>query len=358
MKILLTANDITIGGGLERVVCNLANAFNELGFNVEILSFYNSGGGGCKFDLDSNIKLTFYEAKFNVHSKNFILKAFTKTIYRLFVAARLKALYKDKDFIIHNCYFYPLFKNKKTKYIKIKHSDFKNTYTYKDKIFDALVVISLKEMQLWQKKFNNVYYIPNFMPTLAKQETNTRTKTLLSIGRMSEDDIKGFARLIEIWSLLSGEKDFKEWKLVIVGEGEFKPKLEALIKQKGLSNCILKPFTKNIKEEYLNASIYCLSSYKEGLPTVLLEACSFALPCVAFDILTGPSDIIVDGKSGFLILDGDLKTYANKLKLLMSDESLRKNFGQNARQIVSEKFSKLKILEKWLELFKLLQNKA
>jgi len=354
MKILLTANDITIGGGVERVVCNLANAFNTLGFDVEILSFYKSGE--CKFDLDSNIKLSFYEAKFDVHSKNFIVKTFTKIIYRLFVAARLKKLYKDKDFIIYNCYFYPFFKNKKQKHIKIKHSHFKNTYTYKDKLFDALVVLSLKEISLWKKKFKDVYYIPNFLPTLAKEQANLHSKRVLSIGRMGKDDNKGFARLLEIWSLLKTEENFKEWQLVIVGEGEFKEELQSLIKKKGLENCILKPFTKNIKRRYLNASIYTLSSYKEGFPMVLLEASSFALPCLSFDINTGPSDIIVDGKSGFLILDGDLKAYADKLKLLMGDYDLRKSFGDFAQQSISERFSKDKVLKKWLELFKLLQN--
>lgn len=355
MKILLTANDITIGGGVERVVCNLANAFNALGFDVEILSFYSSGGG-CKFDLDSNVKLSFYKAKFDIHTKNFILKAFTKIIYRLFVAARLKKLYKDKDFIIYNCYFYPFFKNKNTKHIRIKHSHFKNTYTYKDKLFDALVVISLREISLWREKFKSVYYIPNFIPTLAKEQANLHSKTILSIGRMGKDDEKGFARLLELWSLLSEEENFKEWQLVIIGEGEFKKSLESLIKQKGLLNVRLKPFTKNIKEEYLNASIYALSSYKEGLPTVLLEASSFGLPCIAFDINTGPSDIIVDGKSGFLILDGDLMAYADKLKRLMNDYNLRKSFGEFAKQNISEKFSKDKVLQNWLELFKLLQN--
>lgn len=40
MKILITTNDITSGGGVERVVYNLANTFDESGFDVEILSFY------------------------------------------------------------------------------------------------------------------------------------------------------------------------------------------------------------------------------------------------------------------------------------------------------------------------------
>ena len=43
---------------------------------------------------------------------------------------------------------------------------------------------------------------------------------------------------------------------------------------------------------------------------VLLEASSYGMPCVSFDILTGPSDIIEDGKSGFLVADNDLSAYA------------------------------------------------
>lgn len=49
MKILITANDITIGGGVERVVCNLANAFDKSGFEVEILSFYKTTKNALTF---------------------------------------------------------------------------------------------------------------------------------------------------------------------------------------------------------------------------------------------------------------------------------------------------------------------
>ena len=84
---------------------------------------------------------------------------------------------------------------------------------------------------------------------------------------------------------------------------------------------------------------------------VLAESASYALASLAFDVKTGPSDIIENEKSGFLIADGDLQSFANKLKLLMSDEKLRHKFGENAKKIVSEKFSKEAVLGLWLNLF-------
>ena len=92
------------------------------------------------------------------------------------------------------------------------------------------------------------------------------------------------------------------------------------IKQKNLQDSvILKPFSKEIEKEYLRASIYAMSSYAEGLPMVLVESASFGIPSVAFDINTGPSDIIENGVSGFLVTDGDLGEYARALEKLMGN---------------------------------------
>ncbi len=91
---------------------------------------------------------------------------------------------------------------------------------------------------------------------------------------------------------------------------------------------------------------------------VLAEASSYALPCVAFDIKAGPSDIIADEKSGFLVEDNDLQGYADKLMLLMRDENLRQNFGTKAKQVVSEKFGKNAVMKMWFELFEELTQKA
>ncbi len=351
MNLLITANDITIGGGIERVVCNLANAFDTLGFEVEILSFYHANEN-LPFTLNPNVKLTFFPNTLDIHTKQPLKRLFNKTIYRLFVAWKMKQMFKDKDIMIYNCYSFPYFKNKRTKYFKIIHLHFKNTYTYKNKYFDTLVLIASKELNLWRRKFNNTTMIPNFIPVIPQINSTLEQKIVLSVGRMAKDEQKGFLRLISIWQLIQQDKNFKEWKLHIVGEGEFKATLESEIKSKNLEKSIqIKPFTKSIEKEYLNASIYAMTSKYEGLPTVLLEASSYGIPCIAFDILTGPSDIIEDNKSGFLIQDDNLQDYANKLKLLMNDEPLRLQMGKCAKQIVKEKFSKEKIMEQWCALF-------
>lgn len=351
MKILLTANDITGKGGVERVVCNLANAFDELGFEVEILSFYQNGKE-LLYNLNPKVKLTFLKGVLDIHTKKPFLRFFTKTLYRFYLAYKMKQRYKDKEIIIYNCYFYPYFKNKNTKYIKIHHQVFKRSYSFKNKIFDVNIILARKEINRWQKKLNNISIIPNFLPIIPKENANLHSKIVLSIGRMSENDEKRFLYLIEIWQKIQEDEGLKEWKLHIVGDGNLKGQIQAKIKALNLENSIiLKPFTQEIQKEYLNASIYAMTSRNEGLPMVLLEASSYALACIGFDVLTGVSDIIDDEKTGFLIQDNDLNSYVNKLTILMNDENLRVQMGRNAKEKIKNEFSKEVVMQKWIQLF-------
>ena len=146
--------------------------------------------------------------------------------------------------------------------------------------------------------------------------------------------------------------DLSQWKLIIVGDGILKDEIETKIKALNLQDSIiLKPFTKEIEKEYLSASIYAMSSHFEGFPMVLIESTSYGLAPISFDIKTGPSDIIADNQSGFLVKDNDLQDYADKLITLMSDENLRANFGKKAKTLVSEKFSKEVVIKLWEKVF-------
>ncbi|WP_141082577.1 glycosyltransferase, partial [Campylobacter devanensis] len=160
-------------------------------------------------------------------------------------------------------------------------------------------------------------------------DTNYSQKVVLSMGRIEKTNQKGFLRLIDIWKLIQDSGEFNDWKLHIVGDGDLKEQIKTKIDNLNLSNSIiLKPFTKDVESEYLSASIYAMASHFEGLPMVLIEAGTYALPTIAFDIATGPSDIIEDEKSGFMIEDNNLNEYVNKLKALMKDESLRAKMGE------------------------------
>ena len=84
---------------------------------------------------------------------------------------------------------------------------------------------------------------------------------------------------------------------------------------------------------------------------VLLENLSYGLVPISFDIKTGPSEMIENEKSGYLIADNDLESYAKHLIALMSDESMRTKFGNEAKKLVSERFSKEVVMNLWQNLF-------
>lgn len=366
-RILITLKDITEAGGGERVGVNLANAFaQDLGQKVQIVSFFRSQEKPC-YALDSTLTCT-YLCNAKAKSKNPLITLLNKTLFRLIFSYRVHKLAQKSDIILANDgWFVPLFKDKtcffknsqnphKPLYIRLWHLNAPKKMRKKLALFDTLVILSHAEFSIWQKFNKNVRVIPNFLPQIPSLSTTYSQKAVLSVGRMDKGDQKGFFRLLDIWQILAQNKkfecEFQKWQLIIVGDGVLKKELESKIKALNLQeSVILKPFTKQIEKEYLNASIYAMSSHFEGFGMVLAEASSYALPCIAFDIKAGPSDIIADEKSGFLVADNDLQGYADKLMLLMRDENLRFNFGTKAKQVVSEKFSKEVVMKEWQGLF-------
>ena len=139
MKIVLLIGDITIGGGAERVVCNLANAFNELGYSVEILSFYKSKEN-LAYEVHKNIQISF----FHIISRSKVFKKpFYKLYYKYYESYILKQKYKYADIMIYNnCSQFPFFKNKNTKHIKLIHEIFKR-YQLRNNFFDNLIISTL-----------------------------------------------------------------------------------------------------------------------------------------------------------------------------------------------------------------------
>ena len=349
LKILLTIGDITIKGGAERVVTNLANTYADTGIDVEILSFYKSGESPA-FELDNKVTLRYlHRESFDKKRKNFIYKMLYKFIESYWIYKE----FKDKNFVIfNNSPHFPLFKRDGTHYLKIIHIRANGRYLKRYDFFDSLALISYGELEFWKNRHKNVYVIPNFLPTIPDLNTNPAQKVVISVGRMDIVDQKGFLRLIDIWKLVQSGGKFTDWKLKIVGDGELKEQITAKIKELNLEDSIeLKPFTTEVEKEYLSTSIYAMSSHFEGLPMVLIEASAYALPCIAFDVATGPRDIIDDGKSGYLVADNDLQEYANKLQILMRDESLRTQMGAKSKAIARDKFSKEVVLKQWEEMF-------
>ncbi|EAL0154693.1 glycosyltransferase family 4 protein, partial [Campylobacter coli] len=274
---------------------------------------------------------------------------FLKNFYRYFLSFKIIFNFRQKSneiLLANDGYFVPFFKNKALKYLRIWHIKAPKKKKMIFNRFDTIIILSSRELEKWKKWHKNIQVIPNFLPFISPKENDLSQKVVLSVGRFTQE--KGFFRLIDIWEMVQKNEKFKEWKLHIIGDGILKEKIQDKIKIKNLEkSIILKPFTREIEKEYLKASIYVMTSHFEGFGMVLAESASYTIPSIAFDINTGPSDIIDNKKSGFLIEDGNLQEFANKLKILMQDESLREKFGKNAKEKVQKEFSKEVIMKKW-----------
>jgi glycosyltransferase involved in cell wall biosynthesis len=140
--------------------------------------------------------------------------------------------------------------------------------------------------------------------------------------------------LLKAWSIV--EKSCKDWTLDVYGNGNREP-YESLTRQMSIdtSRCHLHGPVTDVLKEYYSSSIFVLPSRYEGFGLVLIEAMACGVPVVAFDCENGPRSIITDGVDGFLIPPFDIDAFAEKVILLMNDDSLRKKMGENAQRTSS-----------------------
>ena len=120
---------------------------------------------------------------------------------------------------------------------------------------------------------------------------------VLAVGRLT--DQKAFDVLIEAFSVVRKKHPAR---LLILGEGENRPGLEALIGRLGLEQDVkLAGFVQNPYPYMAHASLFVLPSRWEGLPTVLIEALYLGAPVVATDCPGGSRDILQGGQYGKLV---------------------------------------------------------
>lgn len=348
MKISLVLRDITERGGGERVCVNLANAFLEK-HEVQIISFYQTHQE-LSYPLNPKIKIHFLSQKGEKSGK--IITFFKRVFYRYVLSFKAIAFLNKSEIILANDRALTPFIRKNKKYIRLWHLNFKKKSFA---LFDALVVPSSKEIRQWKTLHDNVWVIPNFLPFDTKERTQYHQKNIISVGRMDRGDQKGFLRLIEIFAKIAPK--YPDWTLTLVGEGKLRGEIEEKIRAFELGDqVILKPFLQNISQEYLKASFYVMASHFEGFGMVLAESALYGLPSVAFDIYSGPSDLIVENQTGFLIQDGDLDAFGLKMEALMQSEMMREEMGGKAKAKMQKEFLQDAVLLQWDKLFSSLQN--
>ena len=152
---------------------------------------------------------------------------------------------------------------------------------------------------------------------------------ILFVGRANR--VKGIKYLTEAFSLI--EKDFPDFKLVLVGDGLPEGKLSLAETKNKMKNC------------------YCLvlPSITEGLPRVIMEAMALGKPVVASRV-GGIPDLIQDGQNGFLFEVGNSKELAEKLRILLNNKTLAVEMGKKGQELIQSKFSNEKYISNYLQM--------
>lgn len=99
--------------------------------------------------------------------------------------------------------------------------------------------------------------------------------------------------------------------------------------------------------------IFCLPSYREGVPNALIEACACGLPIVTTDV-PGCRDVVTHGVNGLLVPVKDAFALADALETLLTSPELRQSMGTAGREIAINKFSITKVNAETLSVYKLL----
>jgi colanic acid/amylovoran biosynthesis glycosyltransferase len=161
--------------------------------------------------------------------------------------------------------------------------------------------------------------------------------TILYVGRLVPE--KGQAVLLRALALLLERG--RRVRATLVGEGPQRSVLEALGEQLGLAGQL--EFTGALGQDeihalYETASVFCLPSFAEGIPCVLMEAMAMELPVIS-TFVAGIPELVDDGYNGLLVAPGRVDQLARVLEWLLADPALCRRLGTAAREKVIEEFS-------------------
>lgn len=214
---------------------------------------------------------------------------------------------------------------------------------------DAVVVLTGTDRKDYQRLLpgTSIVRIPNAVNTLDQRLSTQDNRLVIAAGRLVGQ--KGFDLLIPAFGQVV--RHHPDWRLRIYGTGAKKAELRALIKEHRLSdNITLMGRSDRLGEELADASLYVLSSRFEGLPMVMIEAMSHALPVVAFDCPTGPGEVLTSGVDGLLVPPGDIDALAGGMNGLIDDRELRRQMGSAALTTVRE-YAPESVMPLWENLF-------
>ncbi|MFI3287315.1 MAG: glycosyltransferase family 4 protein [Rikenellaceae bacterium] len=376
--IVYCINSLTGGGGTARVVAQKASYFADvLDYSVHII-VSKQGSSPIDYNFSNKISIHFMDKELAFRSPRvpglrfylFLRNArrkYSKLIEEIspdivtvvgpfFEDLIIPKICKKQNIIsireFHfaikaNAYLTTCYKDR-CRRLKLKLQQFISTkQMYK---YNCLVILTNSDLKEHRSSnATRIEVIPNVSSIgIIDKMPNLDSKQVISVGSM-RSNVKRFDMQIRIWKEFL--KKHPDWTLHIYGDGIEMQRLRDLVEELDLiSNVFLHGSTSHIGVKYLESSIYLSTSIAEGMPMTILEATEAGLPVVSIDCPCGPSDIIKENVTGYLVKEGDFDILLSRLDLLATNLELRRIMSKNAK-IEAVKYFPSEIMPQWVELY-------
>lgn len=349
-KILFFISSLTNSAGTERISTALANALSERGYHIDFV--VHDSDINCFFKLNPSIRIYSLGLDKNMGS------------HKMRAAFRLHQLIRKNryDIILNvgvSCAYVTLLACPQIYGCKIFSWEHFSTNTlgimgrlkrYFSVCFSHCTIVLTHADKSFYPTFlqKRMIVVPNFTCINPDGLTSSsKNKVVLAAGRI-EGKIKGFDLLVEAWQEVA--RYYPDWTLRIVGGGnpyELSKKIHDLQMEQFVQ---LAGPVENMADEYMNSSLFVLSSRSEPFGLVIIEAMSFGLPVVSFDCPNGPREIIDDGINGCLVENGNVKALYETMIEMISDGDLRVKLGASALYKYRTHYTLGNIINTWLTI--------
>lgn len=260
-----------------------------------------------------------------------------------------------------------------------------NVFSRYYSLADGIVNVSYGISELLRKVMSgskNVYTIGNFVDKeliiqKSKEDIDedinnwlNKSDYLINVGRNVKN--KNQKELIEQFIYYCENYNNTDLKLVIIGDGPLHAVLKELVIEKHYTDRIkLLPYMENPFPLIKGAMAFVLSSQREGLPNVMLEAMVLEKPIISTDCWSGPKELLDDADYDEIIIDikkcrrgvlipernkkiGLKRAYmAESIDYIVSNPSIRKNMSKESRKFLESEYTNDAIKQKWIDVIEM-----
>ncbi len=365
MRIAHIVEDYTGYGGIEKVVSNLIEIWNEGNIDSHYLFFFTKKNKSSFYNF-KKIKL-FVELKDGSNSVSSVINETCKLhnieciVFHGYHMLIYKKCFADlrmitpRMILITHFASYNLLKkgnDKKNKSVSARSNKILELLTFVDFVCvsKADKSVLLEDFSRKNKVQNKIHCIYN--PVVFKNNYNphsTKKNHIIYAGRLRERKKNSFL-VVKIWHEIY--KMYPNWKLIILGDGNLKASMIAYVNDFDLKNIEFLGVVDNVESYIQSSKIVILTSNSESMPQVLVEGIYFQNAIVTTNYHAGVKELVEEGFNGYIIPKGNHELFAKKLMHIMDDNNKAIIMGKNSK-IISNRFSNDKILKSWKRLLNL-----